>query len=588
LTIDRSPTLVRKYFRRYRRAFALGSLLLVLTNAAGLAIPWLLKLSVEALSHPSAGARAQVSRFALLIVGAALFQMVVRIGSRLVLFGAGRDIEFDIRNELLAHLATLPPSYFAGQSSGDIISRASNDIGNVRLLFGPSFLNIVNTGFTLVATLTMMLIIDMRLTLLALVPVPFVLLAVRAIASSLAKQFFEVQQYLGLLSGRIQETLQGALVVQSFAREDWARASFGEANEENFRRNLALARTRGLMMPMMAVVGGLGTFIIVFFGARAVIEGRISLGDFVAFNGYLAMLVWPMLALAWVFSMLQRGLAAARRVEQVLDVEPAIRDAAAPLALPPGGGAVRFAEVTVSHAAEGGRRRALNAISFAAPAGAFVGVTGPVGAGKSTLLRVLLRLQETDGGEVTLDGAPIAGLALADLRGAIAYVPQEPFLFSTSIRDNIAFGKPGLTQAELDDAAYRSGLVKDLPLFPQGYETVVGERGITLSGGQRQRVALARALARSPRLLLLDDALSAVDAETEEEIVNRLEPFMAARTSIVATHRLATIRRASRILVLDRGELIETGTHEELLAHGGLYAKLWERQQLARQIEAIE
>jgi ATP-binding cassette subfamily B protein len=566
----------------------LGALLLVFTNAAGLLIPWLLKLTVEALQQLEGRELGAVSRYALFIVGAALFQMAMRIGSRWVIFGAGRDIEYDIRNQLLEHLSRLPPSYFARQSTGDIISRASNDIGNIRLLYGPAFLNIVNTTFTVATTLGMMLIIDVKLTLLSLLPIPLVLFAIRKIAAALSRQFFEVQQFLGVLSGNLQEVLSGAMVVKAFTRESWAKAHFEESNQDNFRRNMGLAKTRGLMMPMMGAVGGIGTFVILFFGGHAVIEGRISLGDFVAFNGYLAMLVWPMLALGWVYTMIQRGVAAAKRIHEVLNTGVSIGNPAAPLPLPEGGGAVTYENVTSIYPTEDGEERvALANVSLQIRPGHLIGVTGPVGAGKSTLLRLMLRLQELKAGRILLDGADITRLRLADLRGAIGYVPQEPFLFSMSVRDNVAFGRPELSPEELAAAARRAGLAKDIAQLPQGYETIVGERGVTLSGGQRQRVALARALARNPRLLLLDDALSAVDAQTEEEILGELKPFMQARTSIVATHRLASIRNADHIVVLDEGRIVEQGTHDVLLAARGLYCKLWERQQLAKQLEDL-
>ncbi len=524
--------------------------------------------------------------YALLLTLAAAVQMVIRIVSRLVLFGAGRDIEYDIRNELLAHLQTLPPSYYAEQSTGDIISRASNDIGNIRLLYGPAVLNVVNTGFTLVSALVMMLIIDVRLTLLALLPLPFTILVIRKIAGTMSKMFFEVQRHLGVLSGQIQEVFSGIAVVKSFAREDWARASMARLNQDNFRRNVDLAKSRGLMLPMMGAVGGLGTFVILLFGGYAVIDGRISLGDFVAFNSYLAMLVWPMLALGWVYTMLQRGIAAAARVRQVLEIQPAIQVVEPCVQLPTGNGAIRFGDVRSVHKVRDGEPRvALDDVTLDIPAQGFIGLTGPVGSGKTTLLRLLLRLQDFDRGSVQIDGVDIRHIPLAELRGAIGYVPQEPYLFSASIAENIAFGRPGLSREDIERYATLAGLAKDIAWLPRGYDTVVGERGVTLSGGQRQRVALARALAREPRILLLDDALSAVDAETEEEILGSLQAFLVQRTSLVATHRLAGIRRAQQIVVLDHGRIVETGTHETLLAARGLYHRLCARQQLTRQLE---
>jgi ATP-binding cassette subfamily B protein len=528
---------------------------------------------------------------------------------RRIIIGASRDIEYDMRNDFYAHLETLPAAYFQTHRTGDLMSRATNDLNAVRMMIGPSIMYSANTLLTFVVALTLMATIDGRLTLLALIPLPFVSISVKLFGDAIHKRFEQIQAQLSDVSAVAQEALSGVRVVRAYRQEDAELERFRRSNAEYLHRNRRLIVLQGFFFPSMSFFLGLGALLVVWLGGREVIRGRITLGQFVAFNSYLTMLAWPMIAFGWVTNMLQRGMASWKRMLEVLDTVPAIRDADADAGAAPSGergirGDIEFRDLVFSY--DG--RPVLDGVTAKIAAGHTVAIVGLTGSGKSTLISLLARLHDPPPGTVFIDGIDVRELPLETLRGAIGFVPQEPFLFSDTLADNIAFGfdamdddrlkaspseessRSAKASAERNDrivaAAAVARLDKDVADFPKGYDTMVGERGITLSGGQKQRTALARAVLIDPRILILDDALSAVDTYTEEEILSRLRGVMRARTSLIVSHRISTVRDADQILVLDRGRIAERGTHEELIRKGGLYSELHKKQLLEEELAA--
>jgi ATP-binding cassette subfamily B protein len=453
------------------------------------------------------------------------------------------------------------------------MSRMTNDLGAVRMLFGPGLLNLFNTAIVYATTLWLLLHLSPRLTLWALLPYPVLLLGGRLGSRRMYVASRAIQEQLGVMSTSIQEDLSGVAVIKHYTLEPTRAAKFRALNDEYLARALTLVRARGLLGPLFAMLGGAGTLIVLWAGGREVILGRLTVGGLVAFNAYLVLLSWPTIALAWIIGIWQRGIAAWIRVRELLETPPRIADGASTvpglrLAAP----AIEVRDLSV----EVDGRRLLDRVAFSLPAGATLAVVGPTGAGKTTLVDALVRMHEVAPGMVRIGGHDLVELPLEALRAEIGYAPQDAFLFSATVAENIAFGAgAAIDHARVQRAAEAAGLTPDLAVFPDGYETLVGERGLTLSGGQRQRVALARALCAEPKILILDDSLSSVDAQTEREILTRLRPILAGRTSILISHRVAAVKDADRILVLDRGRVAESGTHAELVAAGGLYASLY-------------
>jgi ATP-binding cassette subfamily B protein len=591
-----SPPSIRSRVRPELGVLLVGCLCLAATNALSLTIPWLLKGAIDALRHAATAAQAAavrplVVRNAALIAALAVAQALIRTWSRVLIFNAGRNIEYGVRRDVFAHLATLDQRFYRQHPTGDVMSRLTNDLGAVRMLFGPGLLNVVNTALVYVTTLWLLVHLSPRLTLLALAPYPLLLLGARVSTRLIYRASREIQEQLGRLSSAVQEDLAGVQVIKHYALEDRRHEAFQRLNDEYFARSLRMVRARGMLMPLFAVMGGLGTMIVLWAGGHEVIAGRLTIGGLVAFNAYLVLLSWPTIALGWIIGIWQRGVAAWVRVRELLSTPPAIRDAPAAGAPEPDGPSIEVRGLTLT-ADDGSGRRLLDDVSFALPAGATLAIVGPTGAGKTTLVDALVRLQDVAPGTVRVGGADVTALPLGRLRSMIGYAPQDAFLFSATIAENIAFGMRATDGAELERervrrAAEAAGLAPDLAALPDGYDTVVGERGITLSGGQRQRVALARALAADPQILILDDSLSSVDAQTEREILGRLRPILAGRTSVVVSHRVAAVKDADQILVLDRGRVAERGRHAELLAAGGLYTSLY-REQLAAEALAAE
>ena len=607
------------YILRYRQAFVLGLLCSIVTTVVTLVGPVVLQHAIDDLSVDVT--RSKLLLYGTLLLGTGVIGGLFRFWTRRILIGASRHLEYDMRNDFFAHLQALPQSYFQAHRTGDLMSRATNDLNAVRMMIGPSIMYSANTLLTFGAALAMMLAIDRRLTLLSLIPLPFVSISVKVFGSAIHRRFEQIQAQLSEVNAVAQEALSGVRVVRAYRQEPFEMDRFERANAEYLRRNRSLIVIQGLFFPSMSLFLGLGSMLVLWLGSREVINHRITLGQFVAFFSYLTMLSWPMIAFGWVTNMLQRGLASWKRMLEVLETEPAIRDTPVPPAQVPGSaassgvpisqrdvrGEIEFRDLSFSY----NGTPVLDHVSARIPAGQTAAIVGVTGSGKSTLISLLARLHDPPPGSVFVDGVDVREMPLAVLRGAIGFVPQEPFLFSDTIGDNIAFGLdavaderhhgrpaigggggPGARDASafrrqrIEHAAAVSRLDKDLVDFPKGYDTPIGERGITLSGGQKQRTALARAVAIDPRILILDDALSAVDTYTEEEILTRLTSVMRQRTSIIVSHRISTVREADHIFVLERGRIVEHGTHEALILSGGLYADLHKKQLLEEELAA--
>ena len=573
------------YVIRFRRQFAVGLLYLVLTTALSLAGPWVLRFAIDDLTaHVTRG---KLGLYAGLLLGLALVGGVFRFLARRIIIGASREFEYDLRNAFFARVQRLPLAYFHVHRTGDLMSRATNDLNAVRMMVGPALMYMSSTAMMFVVSVALMISIDPVLTLVALLPLPFVSLTAKTFGSAIYRQSERIQAQLATLSAVVQESLAGVRVVRAYCLEAVETERFRRENLEYLERNAVLIRLQALFYPSLAFIFGLAGLLVLWLGARHVIEGRISVGQFVAFNAYLVMLSWPMIALGFVTNLFQRGLAAWKRMLDVMDAEPAVPETPDPVVQPshPIRGRLEFRDLSFAY----NGRRVLDGVSARVEPGQTLALVGPTGCGKSTLLSLLPRLFDPPPGTVFIDDVDILDLPVSTLRRAIGMVPQEPFLFSDTIAENVLFGvddDTGLDPARLaHEAMAIARLDKDLAGFPEGADTPVGERGVTLSGGQKQRAALARAIASDPRILLLDDALSAVDASTEDEILTRLQEVMRGRTSIIVSHRISTVRRADLILVLDHGQVVERGTHDELLTRDGMYAGLYRKQLLEQELE---
>lgn len=601
----------------YRRSYLLGGLALLGTNFFALLIPWLLKLAIESFQARPAPGHAP-SYYALIIILAAICQGVIRIFSRTTLLHAARKIEYLIREELYGRLTSLDLPYFSRERTGDILSRFANDLTNVRMLIGFGILNVINTFIVYAAALALMVRISPLLTLWAVIPFPVMIFVVKRISASMFRRSKSAQEELARLSGKIEENVSAATLIRSYCREGGEIAAFGKVSEDYLASNMAMARLRGLMIPIMAATGALGTLIILFIGVKKVIYGSMTLGDFVAFNGYLAMLIWPTIMMGWILNLMQRGAASMSRISHILDARAAIVDPAEPASLDTIEGEIEFRNLSFTYDPDtttssppspspsmGQRTEGrfwpqargdeegpaekkdliLNDISLRITKGMKVGIAGPVGSGKSTLAKLIPRLYPVPDGALFIDGTDVNKLPLSQLREAIGFVPQESFLFSRTVAENIGYGREGATTWEIENAAEMAGLAADLDRLPSGYDTLLGERGVTLSGGQRQRAAIARAIIRNPAILILDDPLSAVDTRTEEAILANLAGYYGDRTVLIVSHRLSALRDCDLIVLLDRGKIVEQGNHGELLALDGRYAAIWLEQQLRAEIE---
>ncbi|MEM9511180.1 MAG: ABC transporter ATP-binding protein [Cyanobacteria bacterium P01_E01_bin.48] len=575
------------YARPYQRDLWLGALALLLVNALGVFLPWYVKVAIDDLSTivdrlgPSelSGQVGRVTTYAAVIAVVATVMALVRTASRMWMFGVGRQVEFDLKQQIFQHLLTLPPSYFGRQSVGELINRSTSDVENVRRLLGFAVLSMFNTVFAYGLTLPAMLALDLQLTLIALSVYPLMLVLVSLTSERLRRQQMVVQNRLGEMSELIQEDMNGIALIKVYGQEANEQREFAKRNQHLLQANLDLALTRNLLFPTLTALAGTGLLVLLLLGGPRIVAGDITLGDFAAFTLYVERLVFPTALLGFTLTAYQRGQVSIDRLEAILAEDPSIKDAPNAVTLSETRGHIAARNLTFSYPEA--RHPTLDRVNFEMQAGQTVAIVGPIGSGKSTLANALLHLVEVEPKTLFLDDIDITRIRLHSLRQEIAYVPQESFLFGASIRDNIRYGKPATTHWDVEAAAKAARIHEEILNFPQQYDTIVGERGITLSGGQRQRVALARALLLDAPVLILDDSLSSVDNQTGQDILTNISRSTATKTVVFVSHRLTAAASADRILVLDEGRIVQTGSHRELLQDpDGLYGILWRKQQL--------
>jgi ATP-binding cassette subfamily B protein len=594
------------YLKRYRSGLFWGALCVLLTNAIAVQFPQVLR---HATNDLHAGVTTQkLMKYALAVIAVFVAKGIFQFLTRWIVIGISRDIEFDLRNDLFAHLERLSYSYYQRNRTGDIMARATNDLNAVRNLLGPAIMYSANTIVFTALAVSYMFKISPKLTMYAFLPLPVASIVIQYFGRQIHERFERIQAMFSDISARAQENFSGARVIRAYVQEKAEIAAFEGANQEYIRRSLGLVRLMGMLWPTLELMLGIATVIVLWLGGRQVLQGRMNVGDFVAFNTYMAQLMWPVIALGWVINIFQRGTASMVRIQEILSQQPEIADEAA-LALdtlnngatgvppiPPGEGArlstsiegeIEFRNLNFAY----NGTSVLKEINLRIPAGSSLAIVGPTGSGKTTLVNLIPRIYDAEPGAVLIDGRPIRQFSLDSLRRHIGFVPQETFLFSDTIRENIAFGiaqEDG--EAKLDDikaAAEAANIAQDIEGFPEGYNTTVGERGITLSGGQKQRTAIARALLRGPRILILDDALSSVDTHTEDKILNHLREIMRGRTTIFISHRVSTVRNADCIAVLHLGRIVELGTHDQLIARNGYYTDLYNKQLLEEELAEV-
>jgi ATP-binding cassette subfamily B protein len=602
------------YLKRHRAGLLWGGLCVLCNNGVWILFPQVLRSAVNGL-HAGV-TRQKLLTYALLVLAIALIKGTFQFLTRWVVIGISRDIEFDLRNDLFKHLERLSYSYYQRNRTGDIMARATNDLNAVRMLLGPAIMYSANTIVFTAGALVFMLAISPKLTLFAFLPLPIASIVIQYFGRRIHERFERIQAMFSDISARAQENFSGARVIRAYVQEQAEIAAFESANQEYIRRSLGLVRLMGMLWPTLELMLGVAVVIVLWLGGRQVLSGKMNVGDFVAFNTYMMQLTWPVIALGWVINIFQRGTASMVRIQEILSQQPEIadeeigpsgdrvigpsenqhpetRDLAfqspdGPITRSPDiSGEIEFCNLNFAY----NGTAVLKDVNLRIPAGSSLAIVGPTGSGKTTLVNLIPRIYDADPGTVLIDGRPIRQFPLDTLRRHIGFVPQETFLFSDTIRENIAYGiaQEGgeAMQADIQAAADAANIAQDIESFPEGYNTTVGERGITLSGGQKQRTAIARALLRSPSILILDDALSSVDTHTEDRILNHLREIMQGRTTIFISHRVSTVRNADRIAVLHQGRIVELGTHDQLIARNGYYTDLYNKQLLEEELAEV-
>jgi len=571
------------YLRKYKKGLTAGVVFILLANIFTVLAPKVLGLAVDTLKEDFD--RDLLLKYTVFIVGLALLQGVFRFFMRYVLIGISRKIEFDLRNDYLRRLQFQPQAFFDTNRTGDLMSRATNDLNAVRMVLGPGIMYSVNTVVLFCFALVYMIQINPTLTVLALLPFPLLAVLINRFGIRVHYWFEKIQAQMSSISARAQENLSGIRIIKAYVREKSEIASFKKLNREYVSLNRRLIRTWSFFYPTIQMVSGFGFAFVLYFGGRSVMSGAITIGDFVAFNTYLLMLLWPVIATGWVVNIFQRGSASMMRINRIMDVQPSVSDRDADPAITAINGEIEIRNLTFAY--DGAAHPVLHDVNIKIPKGSTAAIIGPTGSGKSTLASLIPRIYDPPPGRGTIfiDGHDIRSIPLAVLRSHIGFVPQETFLFSDSIKENIVYGIDSYSEPQLTEAVEISQLRDNIESFPRRYETVLGERGINLSGGQKQRTAISRAVIREPKILILDDALSSVDTKTEEEILIKLRGVMKSRTSIIISHRVSTIKDADIIYVMDMGRIVEQGTHAELLKTGGLYAGLYRKQLLTEELE---
>jgi ATP-binding cassette subfamily B multidrug efflux pump len=574
------------YLKKYRRGYVVGTLCVFLNNGIWILFPQIIRRAVDDL-HLGV-TRQKLLTYSLLLIAVALTKGIFQFLTRWVVIGISREIEFDLRNDLFRHLESLSYSYYQRTRTGDIMARATNDLNAVRMLLGPAIMYSANTIVFTAGALAFMLAISPKLTLYAFLPLPVVSIVVQYFGRQIHERFEKIQAMFSDISARAQENFSGARVIRAYVQEQAEISAFERANKEYIARSLKLVRLMGMLWPTLETMLGLAVVLVLWLGGRQVLLGRMTVGDFVAFNTYMVQLTWPVIALGWVINIFQRGTASMARINEILVERPAIDDSHA-VKLGAGArateirGEIEFRNLDFAY----NGTPVLHDINLRIPAGTSLAIVGPTGSGKTTLVSLIPRIYDATPCTVLIDGRPIREYSLEDLRRSVGFVPQETFLFSDTVRENIAFGKEDATDDEVREAADAASIADDVEGFPEQYQTLVGERGITLSGGQKQRTAIARAIIRDPRILILDDALSSVDTHTEDKILNHLREIMEGRTTIFISHRVSTVRNADRIAVLHSGRIVEIGTHDELIALNGYYTDLYNKQLLEEELAEV-